>query len=242
MDLARAVLSIIDRPREAMQQVASRPRSWLLAAVLLVASLVLLTAISAPQQIGLANERSQAMIEQLKASMSEEQARALEGRDVSLTPSRYWLSAVGAGTLFMALGWVFRAAVVHFISMAIGGVSNWGSAFAITVWSALPFLVRNIVQAVYIVTSKQLIEHQGLAFLVTSGKWLEDSRSLAYAALSNVDLFALWHIVLLGIGISAATKVGRTQGFVLAVIVWALFLGLGLIPVLIGRALGGFTG
>jgi hypothetical protein len=79
MGLARIVLSIIDRPREAMQQVASRPRSWLLAAVLLVASLVLLTAISAPQQIELANERSQAMIEQLKASMSEEQAPADTG-------------------------------------------------------------------------------------------------------------------------------------------------------------------
>ena len=225
-----------------MQHVASRPRSWLLAAVLLVASLVLLTAISAPQQIGLANERSQAMIEQMKASMSEEQARALEGRDVSLTPSRYWLGAVGAGTLFMALGWVFRAAIVHFISMAIGGVSNWGPTFAVTVWSALPFFVRNIVQAIYIGTSKQLIEHQGLAFLVTSGNWLQDSRNLTYAALSNVDPFALWHIILLGIGISLATKVSRTKGFVLAVMVWALFLGLGLIPVLISRALGGLPG
>jgi hypothetical protein len=239
MNVIKALLATIDRPREAMQHVAAQPRSWLLAAILLMASLILLTAVSAPQQITQANERTQAVVEQMKATLSEEQARALEGRDMSMTPGRFWLTAVGLGVLLMVLGWLLRGAVLHFSSMALGGLSGWGSTFAVGVWSMLPFFVRDIVQAIYITTSKQLIEHQGIAFLVSSGNWLQDSRNLAYAALSNVDLFALWHIILLGIGVSVATKVSRTKGLVLAVIVWAVFLGLKLIPVAIGKAVGG---
>jgi len=239
MSMMQALLMIIDRPQEAMRRVAERPRYWLLAAALLVLGLVLLTALSAPQQIAQANERTQAMIEQLKATMSEEQARVLEGRDMNMTPGRFWLTAVGLGVLMMALGWLFRGVVVHFSSMGVGGVSDWGPTFAVCVWSMLPFFVRDVLQAIYIGASKQLIEHQGIAFLVSSGDWLRDSQDLAYAALSNVDLFALWHIVLLGIGISVATKVSRSKGTVLAVIVWAVFLGLKLIPVAISKAFGG---
>jgi len=239
MGIVGALVATIDRPREAMEYVASRPRAWLLAAALLLASLVALTAIGAPQQIALANERSQAMMEQVTANLSPDQLAALQGRDLTLTPSRFWLSALGVGLLVMALGWVMRGAIVHFSSMALGGVSDWGPTFAVGVWSMLPFFVRDIVQIVFISTSKQLIEHQGLSFLVASGNWMQDSGNLAYAALSNVDLFALWHIVLLGIGIAAATKVSRGKGLALAVVVWAIFLGLKLIPVAISRAVGG---
>lgn len=239
MGILTAFVAMIDRPREAMQYIASRPRAWLLAAVLLVASLVLLTAISAPQQIALATERSQAMIEQMVANMSAEQAQLVRERAQAFTPTQFWLSTLGIGTLLMALGWILRGAILHFSSMALGGVSDWGPTFAVSVWSMLPFFVRDIVQAVYIGTSRQLIEHQGLAFLVTSGNWMQDSRNLVYAALANLDLFALWHIVLLGIGVMVATKVSRIKGLVLAFVVWALFLGLKLIPVAIGRALGG---
>ena len=222
-----------------MQYVALRPRSWLLAAILLVMGLVALTAVSAPQQIALANERSQAMIEQLTANMSAEQAQMVRERAQTVTPRQFWLSTLGIGTLVIALGWVLRAAILHFSSMALGGASEWGATFAVSVWSMLPFFVRDIVQAVYVGTAGQLIEHQGLSFLVSSGNWMEDSRNLVYAALSNVDLFALWHIVLLGIGVAVATKVSRSKGFVLAVIVWAVFAGLKLIPVILSRALWG---
>ena len=240
MNLIQTLVGTIDRPAQAMQRVAAKPRFWLLVAGLVIVSLVVLTAVSAPQAIELANERSQQVFDRLRANMTEEQARVVEQRgSMNLTPTRFWLSALGLGVVTMGLGWVLRGVVVHFSSMALGGVSTWASTFAVGVWSMFPFFVRDIVQAVYIATTKQLIEHQGLAFLVSGGDWLQDSRNLIYTLLSNVDLFALWHLVLLGIGISVATKISRTKGIVLAVIVWALFLGLKLVPVALSTAVTG---
>lgn len=242
MNLVTIAVGMIDRPGQAMAEAAKRPRAWVVPAILLVLGMVLLLAVSAPYQIALANERSAQMIERLTANMSEEQARLVRENARVITPTTYWLSGLGVGLLTAALGWVLRGAIVHFSSVAAGGTSVWGPTFAVCLWSMLPFFVRDLVQAVYILISKQIIEHQGLAFLVASGDVLKDSRNLLYALLGNVDPFVLWHIVLLGIGINAATKLNKGKAVFMALAVWLVFLVFKLIPVFLGRAIMGNLG
>jgi len=237
MSLAGALIKTIDRPREAMQEVAQRPRSWWLPAVLLVISMSVLAWFSAPYQIDLANERSAEMVERMAANMPEEQARLVRESAREMTLTIYLISAVGVGFVVAALGWVARGAVVHFSSMAAGGISTWGATFAACVWSMLPFFVRDLVQTAYVLVNEQVIEHQGLAFLVASGDLVKDSRNILYALLTNVDPFALWHVVLLAIAIAVATKVSRAKAGVMAVIVWGVFLGIKLLPAVIGGAM-----
>jgi hypothetical protein len=242
MNLAVIAIGMIDRPTQAMAEAAKRPRAWFVPAILLVLSMVLLLAVSAPYQIKLANERSAQMIERLTANMSEEQARLVRENARPVTPTTYWLSGLGAGLVMAALGWVLRGAIVHFSSIAAGGTSTWGPTFAVCLWSMFPFFVRDLVQAAYVLVSKQIIEHQGLSFLVASGDVFKDSRNLAYALLGNVDPFALWHIVLLGIGISVATRLSRGKATFMALVIWLVFLVLKLVPVLLGRAVMGNLG
>jgi len=242
MNLAAVTIGMVDRPGQAMAEAAKRPRAWFLPAVLLLVSMVVLLAVSAPYQIKLANERSAQMIEQIAANMSEEQAQMVRQSARPVTPATYWLSGLGAGLLIAALGWVLRGTVVHFSSMAAGGTSVWGPTFAVCLWSMLPFFVRDLVQTIYILISKQIIEHQGLAFLVASGDMLKDGRNLSYALLGNVDPFALWHIVLLGIAIGAATKLSKGKATFMALVIWLVFLAVKLVPVLLGRAVMGNLG
>jgi len=236
MSVAGALLKTIDRPREAMAEVAQRPRSWWLPAILLVISMSVVAWFSAPYHIELASERSVQIIERLTANMPEEQARLVResAREMSLTT--YMASAVGAGLAVAGLGWVARGAVVHFSSMAAGGSSTWGPTFAACVWSMLPFFVRDLVQTAYVLMYGRVVEHQGLAFLVASGDLLQDSGNTLYSVMANLDPFALWHIVLLATAIGVATKISRAKAFVLAVVVWGVFLGLKLLPVVAGAA------
>ncbi len=242
MNALQMVLGIIDRPAVAQAHVAERPRIWWVAALIVVLSLVVLTAATAEQSITLANERSQEAIERsIQAQqLTEEQAQVARQRASSMatmTLPRYWLVTVVLGTLFAAIGWVARSAVVHFVSMAVGGVGGWSAAFAITVWAQIPLAVRSILQAVYSLVSGRLIEHQGLSFLVAQSDWMANSRSIPYTVLSQLDPFVLWYWIVFAAGIAAATKVKKGTAAVLAVIIWAIFLGLGLIPVLINRAI-----
>ena len=243
MSLLRSLLAVVDRPAEAMRAVAARPRAWWLPAILLLAGMLTLSGVTLTDQVELANERSTQTIERIAENLPEEQAEAVRARSTEMTPARVMLTTFGVGFLIAAIGWALRGTIVHFSSMALGGTSVWSATFAATTWAMIPFFVRDLLQTGLYLVNRQLIADQGLSFLVSSGDWFADSRSLPYAALSQVDPFSLWHIVLLAIGIHVSTKVGRAGAAIMSIVVWAVFLGLKLIPVAIGGALtGGLMG
>lgn len=243
MNAAGILLRVIDRPGQAMEGAVARPRSWLLPAVLLLLSMLALAYLSAPYGMEMANERQAQTVERLSSRMPEEQVKAMRERMTDVTLPRYLLTSVGVGVVVAALGWVGRGTIVHFSGMAAGGTSAWAATFSACVWSMMPFFVRDIVQLVYVLSNKSLIEHQGISFLVASADWMSDSQDLAYNALAHVEPFALWHIVLLTAAICAATGIGKGKGFVMAVVVWAVFVGLKLLPTAIGSAItGGMLG
>jgi hypothetical protein len=239
MPLGAIAIAMIDRPGQAMREAASRPRGWWLPALLLVIGLATYTLVSVDAQVTLANERTSQMIERITASMSEEQAQMVREGSRPLSRSSYLLSALGGGVATMAIGWLARGALAHFGSMVLGGVSTWGPTFATALWSMVPFLVRDLLMTAVFIVQGRLVEQQGLAFLASSGDYLRDSRSIPVALLSNVDPFVLWHLVLLAFAISASTRVGRSRGAVLAIVIWAILVGVKLVPVAVGAALTG---
>ena len=239
MHLATIAIAMIDRPEQAMREAAARPRSWWLPALLLLIGLATFTLVTADAQISLANERSSQMIERMTANMSEEQAQLVREASRPLSRSSYLLSALGGGLATMAIGWLVRGALVHFGSMVFGGISTWGPTFATALWSMVPFFVRDLLLTALFVLQGRLPEQMGLAFLVSTGDWLRDSRSLSVAVLSNIDPFVLWHLVLLTLAISIATHMGRVQAAILAIAIWAIIMVAKLVPVVVSGALAG---
>jgi hypothetical protein len=236
MKLAAIPLHLIDRPSEAFRAVIERPKSWLLAAALLAVSMLVLLTLTAPYNIELANELAERQVQKMMADMSAEQADALREQMAArpqVTTATYVLSGGLAALAMMALGWVARGAVGHFSSMAFGGVSTWAPTFAVGVWSMLPFFFRDLIQAAWTLINGQAVAHQGLSFLVASGDALADTTNIAYLALAQIDLFAVWHIVLFGLGLAVATKLGKARGIVLAAVIWVVFNGLRLAPTLL---------
>lgn len=227
------------KPGEAQQEAAARPRVWWVPALLLVLGAVLVVLITGPYQVTLANERTTQMLERITAKMTEEQARTVREASGTMTLQRYQLTTLVPTIILAGLGWVLRGAVVHFSSMALGGTSAWGPTFAVSLWCMLPFFVRDVLLSAYVLLNQKVVEHQGLSFLVATGDWLKNSSNLMYALLSSFDPFVLWHLLLFGLGIAVATRLGRAKAFVLAVLVWAVFTAVKLIPMAIGSSVMG---
>ncbi len=242
MSLGRILLAMVDRPAQAMAAVTTRPRSWWLPAVLILASVVALTAVSAPETIAMTNERQAQVLEPIIASLPEEQAELVMQRS-QMTLRRLMLSAVLGGGAVMAIGWLARAGIVHLSALAMGGKSAWGGTFAAAgVWSMLPDVLRNLVQTLSIAINGRLVEHQGLSFLVTSGDWLADSRSVLYNLLASIDPFTVWHLILLSVAVAVAAKLSKGKAVALAMITWAVLTGSRLLLVVISSALTGSLG
>ena len=239
MTTGSILLHIIDRPKKAMGGVADNPRSWWLVAVLIVVSILVLNWVSAPYEANLALVRSERMLERFAPNVPQEQMAMIRERLAAPSPLRTVLvGAVGAIALG-AVGWLLRGALLHFGSMAAGGTSVWFSTYAAGVWSLVPYVIRNVVQAVYVASSGGLIDHAGLSVLVASGDWLADAQNPMYVALSQVDPFVLWHLILLTAGLGAAAKVSPAKAATLAILAWALFAAIKIGLALLGASLGG---
>ncbi len=84
--------------------------------------------------------------------------------------------------------------------------------------------------------SGRLITKPGLSYLVATGDQLKDSANLAFYFLSGVDIFLVWDLILVTIGVAAAARFSRRKAFGLAIGYWLLAVILGAVPVLISRA------
>lgn len=237
MNPLRALAALWDRPAWAFGEIVRRPRTWWFPITLIVISLAALSWVSAPAQVALANEQAAEVLQRLASSMNAEQAAALQQQGTQMmTVRRFMLSAVGLGGLGLFLGLVIRAGFLHLSGLALGAKSAWETMFAVAAWAATPLLWRNLLHGVLTLLGRGAVSHAGLSFLVASGDWLADGRNPLYALLGQVDLFVLWHLVLLWIGVSVATGMRRRTVGVLVVVWWLLSLAVNLIPVLVGSA------
>ena len=223
----------------ALEQARKEARSWWLPALLLIVAATLAIWIAAPYQVEVTNRRSLQMIERLADRLPEEQVAAMRDSVRPITLGTYLVTGIGGAVVIMALGWLARAVIIHLSSLAAGNTGTWGATFAVTIWSMIPLAMRDLVQAVYVGVYRQMIEHQGISFLVASGDWMRDGQNLLYITLSRIDPFVIWHTVLLGLGIAMLTQTGRAKGILWAAVLWALFTALNLIPTAITIALSG---
>ena len=233
--LWRALTGVVDRPREAMAYAARRPRSWWFPALLILASLAVVTIISAPLNAQMAGERIQAQLARM--DLPEEQMEQMSGFIREPSETGLIVSGLGLGGLGLCVGWVLTATVLHFSSHVLGGESEFSSMFPVVVWSALPSMVRNLVQAGYVFTTGLACANPGLSGLVATGDMLADSSSVLWVLLGSVDLCWLWNLLLLAVGFAVVSGFSRAKSGMTVVIWWAVSKAVGLIPVLLGRGL-----
>jgi len=226
---------IVDRPAIALAEITARPRwRWLLPAVLAIVAMVALAVVSNP----LTTEQAQLVMQQQLAQLSTEQAE-LAGTWIARLqqPSLLLATAIGAGLLGLALSWLVASVILYFSMLLSGGEVTFSGLFATLPWIWLPFALRDALQAVYVFVKGALIANQGLSYLVSTGSVVDDARNLWYNVLSRVDLFTIWHLVLVFVMLCVVPRFGKGKAFGLTLVYAAVSLGLRLLPSLLSGAL-----
>ena len=172
-----------------------------------------------------------------RLNLPEEQMRNVSRYMQVPDQMRFVLTGAAGGAVALGIGWVLWATVLHFSILALGGESQYSRTFSVVAWSWGPFFLRNLVQAACIGLYGQAIVNPGLSALVATGDVLRDSTNVWWVFLSSVDIYLLWLLLLLTIGISTASGFSRLKSATTAMIWWAVSKGLGLIPTLLGGAL-----
>jgi len=223
-----ALVSIIDKPASTFASVVAHPRlKWVLPLVLTVVMIVFNAWVTAPYSSELAKKAAVQQMAQSGLTPDQiEQANEQAARFQSPT----FIGIVGSisGSLFVAIAWLAGAALLYFVSLVAGAEFTFGSVFAVMAWSTIPTALRSLVQGVLIAITGKFPVYTGLAALQVSGDVLADSRNPMIALLSFADVFWLWHIALLVIGMAVATQFSKIKAFWIVLIYAAASIGLGL--------------
>ena len=241
MGVWRALLGWIDQPRKTLRYVIENP-SWSvrLAPVLVVlVSLIIVTVVSAPLLSEVSRQQAEGQIEAQMGSLSGEQAdQVRRSLDTFTSPLFLGLTAIALGTLGLVFAWFFRGALLFFISYLFGTDNRYTQMVTVVVWTWLPFALRDVVQAVYVVVNGQLVVNRGFSFLVASGDQVQDAGNLLYGLLSQVDVFLVWHLALVAIALMVSTRSTRAKIALGTVSYWAVTAVVGLAPTLLATLVG----
>jgi hypothetical protein len=241
MGIWRALVGWIDQPKKTLRYVMEKPRwtLWLAPALIIVVSLIIATVVSAPAMSELSREQAeQQMTAQMGGLSGEQEAQVQSTLETFTSPLFLAAMGIGMGTVGLILTWLFRGAVLFLIGYLFGTDNRYSQVVLLVVWSWLPFALRDLLQAVYVVLNGQLPINRGLSFLVASGDQVQNAGNLAYGLLAQVDPFLAWHLILVAVGLAVSTRCTRLQTVVGTVGYWVLTALVGLAPTLLGMLTG----
>ncbi len=125
----------------------------------------------------------------------------------------YIIPAVGAlSSLWM--GWAIVSGLLHLVSTLLGGRGTMTTALNVVGWGSLPFALRDILRVVYMLVVQHTITSQGLSGFVTG---TEGSDVFFAQVLSNSDIFLLWHVILVIVGVRVSDSLSRSKAIAVAV-------------------------
>jgi len=243
--LPRLLWGMIVRPRATLEYLNEHGgRTWWLPALLAVLLVILPAVATAPIIAQQTREAAVAAREQMPEQMRQEMSEEEMERAMSMVASPLLtvvFPAVG-GMVMLAVGWLVWAGALYLAGMALGGRSTFGQMFRMVVWAWLPYALRGLLQTIYILASGQLIANPGLSGLVQKTRPIGEiiaappslGQMVLVAFLSPIDLFLIWNLILLVVGVTVATRLPRRKAALVTLGVWLLLTTLSLLPTLVG--------
>lgn len=218
---------IVDQPDQTLAQVVATPRwRWLVPALLYLVSLIFLMVASAPYVQEQARQQQAEVMSSLQSQMGEmtESERQQFEEQIARFTSPAVLStlAFGTGVIGLLIAWVLGSGFVH-VGLVVGGRDlRFGQTFAGYTWTWLPLCLRNVVHAGWILYSGKLITNPGLSYFFSTGDAVADASDPLWVSAGYLDLFFLWHLLLVYFLVRAVRKrggLGLTLAYALASLV-----------------------
>lgn len=155
------------------------------------------------------------LILQMQLESPEAQER-LQGQQ--LTPELMRIQKyviIAGGTIVMLLAPLLAAGLAILVGNFFMGLkARFKQILSVVLYSELIYAIGGLVVVPMVLAKKSLATSLSLGVLVAS----QGADSLAYTALSKIDLFLIWEIIVVGIGLAAVYNIPRNKGYVISVL------------------------
>ena len=231
-------LPILVKPRKIMSEIAEKEHAvWMAPLLALMVTALLLVLVSSP----LVGQFSQSATqpEMYEYYSPEQQQQYQDAVNMGASPVVTVIFPLLGKFVGIWLGWIILGSILHLSLTLNGSRSNTRSALNIVAWSSVPFLIRDIIQIVAILVTKQLITDPGLSGFIAAeatGFTLFLKSMLAF-----IDLYFIWQLVLIGIGSIKISGLKASKAWLATLIAGLIFLILKSLPGFISAQLSGLN-
>lgn len=169
----------------------------------------------------------------------EQQAQLQQAMAATSGPVFTYLLPSVVAVIGIYLGWLILGWVIHLGLTLMGGRGSSRQALNIVAWTLLPLAIRDVVRIAAMWTTGQPLTALGLSGFAPVGEGT--SPIYLTALLSFVDIYLLWHILLLLIGVRAAEPISRAKAWGVALFTVIAFLLIRALPALLAAQFDGLT-
>lgn len=151
----------------------------------------------------------------------EMQSNYMQAMQATQGPAFLYIIPSVVGLLGLWLRWFIIGGLLHLASTLLGGRGSMRSALGLTAWALLPLAIRDLLQAGYILLTKHPIASPGLSGFVVA---VEGGALFLSQILKQTDLFLLWHLILLVVGLRRTDGLSRGKAWLSVLLVVLLVL------------------
>lgn len=150
----------------------------------------------------------------------------------------YLLPAIVA-LLGVIVFWVVVGWLLHLLLTLMGGRTSSQQTLNVVAWASLPFMLREGVRIAAMLATGEAIAFPGLSGFVTGDAGI--AAIFSTALLSQIDLYLLWHIGLLIVGVRVGNNLSRGKVWIAVLFTVVLILLVRTAPALIAAQFGDLT-
>lgn len=216
------LMNIFWSPTKVFSTIKEKPQ-WVMPFVIIIiwiaftaATTVLITR-SSPEAL---SQQEEMMRER---GMSEEQIE--QAMQITQGPIPVIAGGVG-GAIVFAIRLALFSLIINLFVPLFGGTSGYKSVLAVVSYSSLVAIPGSILRLILMGITKSPFVTTSLALLAQN----IEHPTFLYGFLSAFDLFILWEMSLVALGITYTNSVKKSNAYILIFIIWfiSIFIGIGL--------------
>lgn len=204
------LLPVLFKPRSTFGKIAAQTAGvWLVPLLLLSIAALASVAVAGSIKQAAALSGTPNLPPDFQYMPPEMQAQYMQAQQATSSPVFLYVFPAVTSLGAVWLGWLLVTGILHLVLTLLGGRGDTGSTLNIVAWSGIPYAVRDLVRAAFMLISRQLLTSPGFSGFIPAGAtgWTAFFGQL----LRLLDIYVIWNIILLVLGVLASTKLGKIK-------------------------------
>lgn len=233
------VFPLFFRPRRTLKQVAEQEHGVWIAPLIILSILAIIVILAGGQPRTI---QAQSNIEpplDFQYWPPEMQQEFMDNQAAKAGPLYIYIFPALGALAGVWISWFLLGVILHLVLTLSGSRGSNTTALNLVGWASLPFAIRYIVQAVAILNSKELIASPGISGFIAADA--AGFMSFLRPVLAQIDLYLIWQIILLLVGIIPLTGLTRSKAWTAVLVSAVIIVALKALPAFIGGQLNGLS-